>query len=807
MSHRAGWRVGVGPVFVYEWLTSSRRWQGYALRAAFLLLLLSVLVVIWNSSLPFDTTSPIRMMAGFGEAFFVGVVGMQLTLVLLAAPAATAGAICLDRARGTLTHMLVTDLSNAEIVLGKLAARLVPVLGIVACTLPLMEILALMGGVDPDALLGAFVVTVGVAILGCSLALVFSLSVGKTHEALLGTYAVWGLWLLWRPIVGVARQWFPGLIAPPPLAADPFWLAFAPYWAPSAVTWDDYAWFLGVTAGISAILIGVAVLRVRAIVTRDVVKRAPAPSLLDRLRGRLAPGRYLPRPSLDWNPVFWREWHRSRPSRWARAVNTLYFGIAAFFSLTVVAMQSVQGAAMVNGLQVFAGLLLLSVTAAASLAEERVRGSLDVLMTTPLSTRQIVLGKWLGAYRTVPLLAVLPAIVVLGFTFNQENVLIAAPGFVAYVLCAGAAITSLGLAMATVFPRVGRAVAATVSVYVAVAVGWFFLVIMLRRHEPSAEMLLMGSPFVWALIMTMKAAEPLSGPPATVVASWAIIWTITLAFCSAALLVLVLTSFDRRLGRMEEASLRLMNGDVTPSERALWTSFVGMAVPATVAAMLADPRGMTVFLLNGALVSAGLLVAAIKVAISCGRLFERDAADRNARTGQSLLRIVIANWVGSCRAVALVALLGTLVVVGHWDSHTLSLTPILLVPIYIISAGMAWCGVAVVSGVWLPPRSAAIVTVAILSGVLVVVPLYGALTFNTGFALAAGMFSPFVATCAMTIDITSRPELHAYGAALAATLLYACATVVLLAAAAVAIERRLDRERIETGRPAPLSAT
>ena len=106
------------------------------------------------------------------------------------------------------------------------------------------------------------------------------------------------------------------------------------------------------TAGISAILIGVAVLRVRAIVTRNVVKRAPAPSLLDRLRGRLAPGRYLPRPSLDWNPVFWREWHRSRPSRWARAVNTLYFGIAAFFSLTVVAMQSVQGAAMVNGLSV-----------------------------------------------------------------------------------------------------------------------------------------------------------------------------------------------------------------------------------------------------------------------------------------------------------------------------------------------------------------------------------------------------------------------------------------------------------------------
>ena len=55
--------------------------------------------------------------------------GVELTLVMLAAPAATAGAICVDRARGTLAHMLATDLSDPEIVLGKLAARLLPVLG------------------------------------------------------------------------------------------------------------------------------------------------------------------------------------------------------------------------------------------------------------------------------------------------------------------------------------------------------------------------------------------------------------------------------------------------------------------------------------------------------------------------------------------------------------------------------------------------------------------------------------------------------------------------------------------------------
>ncbi len=565
MSHRAGWRLGVGPVFVYEWLTSSRRWQGYALRTTFLLLLVSALVVVCNSYPAAYWRSPIRLMAALGRSFFLAVVGTQLALVLLAAPAATAGAICLEGARGTLLHMLVTDLSNAEIVLGKLAARLVPVVGLVACTLPLMEILTLMGGVAPDALVGAYVVTVGVALLGCSLALVLSLWVGKTHEALLATYAVWAVWLLWRLIVWAAGPVLPAWTWSLPPAADPFWLAFAPYWGSSSVVWDDYAWFLGTTAGISAILVSVAVLRVRAIATRDVVKRAPSPSLLGRLSRRLAPGRYLPRPSLDWNPVFWRKWHRSRPSRSARAVSAVSVVIAACCTLSAIATQSSLAAAVVNGLQVFAGLLLLSVSAAGSLAEERVRGSLDVLMTTPLSTRQIVLGKWLGTYRAVPLLAVLPAIVILGCASNQANALITVLRMIAYVLCAGAAITSLGLALATWLPRAGRAVAATVSVYVAIAVGFCFPVFMFM--VPGAGGMLMGSPFFCAAFMTLEAIEPRMARTESL-SPWANMWTVTLALSAFTLLIVVLASFDRRLGRAQGASLGLVNGIFRPTERA-----------------------------------------------------------------------------------------------------------------------------------------------------------------------------------------------------------------------------------------------
>ncbi len=38
------------------------------------------------------------------------------------------------------------------------------------------------------------------------------------------------------------------------------------------------------------------------------------------------------------------------------------------------------------------------------------RGSLDVLLATPLSTDRIVLSKWWGTYRIIPALALLPAI-------------------------------------------------------------------------------------------------------------------------------------------------------------------------------------------------------------------------------------------------------------------------------------------------------------------------------------------------------------------------------------------------------------
>ena len=141
--------AGQGPVFAYEWLTASRRWQSYALRSLLVLLLLLGLSGVWLERHDGAGELTIRKQAEIGRRFYAVTTMILLGLVGLAAPAATAGAICLDKARGNLTLLFSTDLTDAEIVLGKLAARLVPVLGLIACAAPVLALATLFGGVDP----------------------------------------------------------------------------------------------------------------------------------------------------------------------------------------------------------------------------------------------------------------------------------------------------------------------------------------------------------------------------------------------------------------------------------------------------------------------------------------------------------------------------------------------------------------------------------------------------------------------------------------------------------------------------------
>jgi hypothetical protein len=154
------WRWGLGPVFAFEACLIVRRWQVYAGRAVLVVGLLAAMAVIWLSRGSAEFAS-IADLAQVGRSFFSAMINTEMVLVLLVAPAAAAGAICYDKARGGLAIVMVTDLSNAEIVLGKLAARLVTLIGIIVCALPVLALATLLGGVDPWAIAAGALVVVG----------------------------------------------------------------------------------------------------------------------------------------------------------------------------------------------------------------------------------------------------------------------------------------------------------------------------------------------------------------------------------------------------------------------------------------------------------------------------------------------------------------------------------------------------------------------------------------------------------------------------------------------------------------------
>ena len=219
-------------------------------------------------------------------------------------------------------------------------------------------------------------------------------------------------------------------------------------------------------------------------------------------------------------------------------------------------------AAHVNAWEVSIGLLLLSISAATSLAEERDRGSLDVIMTTPLTTREIVWGKWWGTFAMVPRLAILPIWVSAGAAMVTDGG-IGLVLMIGLILAYSAAITSLGLAAATWIPRLDRVITVSVLTFLIISVGWPLVVNLLRVFPPTDEGLVVASPFFGVYATTEWAAEfsfgtnghPWWGYGPTLAhnPTWPLVWIGVYFAIALFLAVATLLTFDYCLGRVTDA--------------------------------------------------------------------------------------------------------------------------------------------------------------------------------------------------------------------------------------------------------------
>src|SRR5437588_2713548 len=148
----------LGPIFNREFLTVPRRPRHYATRAAYLGALWVISVTAWLSALGWTRPSTLGETARFGPLLFQVLTFVQLALFLFFSALSAASAVSLEKDRRTFVLLLLTDLRDFEIVLGKVLGSLLPIGLLLLGSLPVLMSLLLLGGVAAHQVLQAALV-------------------------------------------------------------------------------------------------------------------------------------------------------------------------------------------------------------------------------------------------------------------------------------------------------------------------------------------------------------------------------------------------------------------------------------------------------------------------------------------------------------------------------------------------------------------------------------------------------------------------------------------------------------------------
>jgi len=189
MSERRSFPV-LGPVFLSEFVRTSRRGRHAALRTAYALALFLFLLALYRnySELTRVALMGAGGMARFAETFAYTFLAAQFLAVGALTPAYVAGAIAEEKERKTLEFLLATDLRDREIVLSKLASRALNLVYLVLAGLPVLSALQFMGGVDPQLVLAGFAATLLTVASLAGLSILNSVLCRRARDATVMTY-------------------------------------------------------------------------------------------------------------------------------------------------------------------------------------------------------------------------------------------------------------------------------------------------------------------------------------------------------------------------------------------------------------------------------------------------------------------------------------------------------------------------------------------------------------------------------------------------------------------------------------------
>ena len=164
-----------GPIIAREVLTAPRPARFYVVRASYVGILFVLMWTAWQLLIGFRDVHELGLIARYGGILYGIFAVLQLTLVLFFAPLFSAASIAHEKDRRTFILLLMTDLSDLEVVLGKLLAALLNIMGGLAAGAGLLGICTLFGGISFGQVVTLFAVTAASGVAGGAMGLVVAL--------------------------------------------------------------------------------------------------------------------------------------------------------------------------------------------------------------------------------------------------------------------------------------------------------------------------------------------------------------------------------------------------------------------------------------------------------------------------------------------------------------------------------------------------------------------------------------------------------------------------------------------------------
>ncbi len=381
------------PLLIVELKDLAWRPRTYVVRFVYAAVLFTVACSLFFGNL----TSGAADSLGRGRLIFLQFLEIQFWIIVLFLPAMTSGVITVEKERNALGVLMLTTLGPLRIILQKLLSRLIPMCSFLLLAMPLLAVAYSFGGVTESLLWGGIVMLFMTCVQIGVLSVLCSTWARTTPEALVLTYvSFFVLHVMFRPF------WLTGR------------LAFAG--AQHSFAGDAVATlFINMMLCGFAILLSASMLKHRAFLPPKNVLLMVFKELdefftsLNQLTG----GVELVKDRNTWpkfKPVQWRETSRKSLGTFRYLFRVLVvLEIPILFACQSTRIGMIRDGDWVRTLLYFLwtiSLLLVCVHGASLISSERSKQTLDVLLTTPISSRGILLQKVSGLHRLFGVLLV-----------------------------------------------------------------------------------------------------------------------------------------------------------------------------------------------------------------------------------------------------------------------------------------------------------------------------------------------------------------------------------------------------------------